>query len=857
MDGVSIAASLVGIGAAGCQIAIKLYTLATQISTASERVSSISNDVSLTSNVLQELGEFITRETANNDTSIVSPSGLETTKRSAAICENIFKEIEQAVKDASQQIRTKNKFVGKIKLSRSEKAKWPFLQPTIDSLRIDLREAKGTLALMLQLMHLALSRKMAAVHETAPMGVVELREIYRAILAIQKQVQDHDSIHSEVIPVELPDKNTQRPASPRALSKRSSFEEVLSVERISLAPSDHAPPLTPNVFMATSEPGNPELGSPQERKEERIGLNESSMSKNCSSGIEQWTTQSNLQQSPNYYNKTPPLDVKDIGNHLEDHKVLDLFLAKPMLRDIHDGILLTWSILSTQMQKADIEKQLSKDQEQGLPSIAEAYEDLSLYEYKAIGTSTANAGPGTSLVSLKRTHEDITHRGILFKGIPSLQFVLMTDINEQKNDDRRLRARLNDIYSAQGYSDERIQKMSKDGERERRKGQPTQPVDLARPTYVRVHRKWIEPDTLDAYDLPWEWEDQDREYFRIRRWIHQDDQNKLFEHTRLLREDRAHRFESKQSEELKLAEAKGAEVEKEFKSVVEQPLHSSFTFSHYAPLDSDALYGSTQPITSTTDPFATPQKKKAKKGKKMRKQLPGSLDSFPPLFDLDAPYGSTQPITSTTDPFPPPQKKKGKKGKKTRMLGPLDSFNPLSDLDAPYGSTQPITSTTDPFPPPQNKKEKKKKSKRMLGGANVSASDEASNESPVVEHRMMGMPVRRPVPAAKDSDDNDPSSSSRSQARRRELAIPTLAATCRTDESDERSDEESISDDDDLDEEEAEKMVQDLLGKYTTLFQQLPQQQPADPEEGRQQHVEQAATAGADESQTQNEGDEV
>lgn len=344
------------------------------------------------------------------------------------------------------------------------------------------------------------------------MGVVEQREIYRAILAIQKQVQDNDSIHSEVVSVDLPDNNTQRPASPRALNKSSSIEEMLSVKRISFAPSDPAPPLTPNVFLAMSEPGNPELGSPQERRKEEIGLNESSMFENCSSRIEQGTTQSNLQQSSNDY-KTPPPDVKDIGNHLEDHKVLDLFLAKPMLRDIHDGILLTWSILSTQMQKADIEKQLSKDQEQGLPSIVEVYEDLSLYEHEAIGTRTANAGPGTSLISLKRTHADITHRGILFKGIPSLQFVLMTDLNGQKNDDRKLRPRLNDIYSAQGYSDERIQKMSKDDERERGKGQPMQPVDWVRPTYIRVHRKWIEPETLDAYDLPWEWEDVSLVFF--------------------------------------------------------------------------------------------------------------------------------------------------------------------------------------------------------------------------------------------------------------------------------------------------------------------------------------------------------
>lgn len=56
MDGASIAASLLGIGAAGCQIAINLCTLATQITTASDRISSVSNDVSLTASVQPAVG---------------------------------------------------------------------------------------------------------------------------------------------------------------------------------------------------------------------------------------------------------------------------------------------------------------------------------------------------------------------------------------------------------------------------------------------------------------------------------------------------------------------------------------------------------------------------------------------------------------------------------------------------------------------------------------------------------------------------------------------------------------------------------------------------------------------------------
>ena len=57
MDGVGAAASIVSIATAGVQISIILVTLATQISTASERISSISNGVSLTSGMLQQLGE--------------------------------------------------------------------------------------------------------------------------------------------------------------------------------------------------------------------------------------------------------------------------------------------------------------------------------------------------------------------------------------------------------------------------------------------------------------------------------------------------------------------------------------------------------------------------------------------------------------------------------------------------------------------------------------------------------------------------------------------------------------------------------------------------------------------------------
>ena len=151
MDGVSAAASIVGIATAGIQVSIKVVTLASQISTAADRISSIGNDVSLTSAVLHQLGDLMSQKTTHGSLPIFNAAGLETTKASAKTCQKIFEEVERETAKASNVIRGRKRPMGeKIKLTMLEKAKWPFLQPSLEILRTDLREAKGTLMLMLQ-----------------------------------------------------------------------------------------------------------------------------------------------------------------------------------------------------------------------------------------------------------------------------------------------------------------------------------------------------------------------------------------------------------------------------------------------------------------------------------------------------------------------------------------------------------------------------------------------------------------------------------------------------------------------------------------------------------------------------------
>lgn len=162
MDGVSVAASIVAIASAGVQISIKLITFASQVKTAQKTINAIGNDVSLTSGVLQELGELMKKKKPNQEVSIFSEGALRITQSSARICQGIFDEIETELGKATKQLTGKSSADGdNIELSKAERMKWPFLQPGIDGLRAELEKSKGTLMLVLQVTTLGYTEALA------------------------------------------------------------------------------------------------------------------------------------------------------------------------------------------------------------------------------------------------------------------------------------------------------------------------------------------------------------------------------------------------------------------------------------------------------------------------------------------------------------------------------------------------------------------------------------------------------------------------------------------------------------------------------------------------------------------------
>ena len=80
---------------------------------------------------------------------------------------------------------------------------------------------------------------------------------------------------------------------------------------------------------------------------------------------------------------------------------------------------------------------------------------------------------------------------------------------EKKEADEEFRERVKKTFGQAGYTEESIEKILKKGEKGKGHGhgKEIKIKDLTRPTYIIVHRKHVSPETLDEYNLPWEWDE--------------------------------------------------------------------------------------------------------------------------------------------------------------------------------------------------------------------------------------------------------------------------------------------------------------------------------------------------------------
>lgn len=89
---------------------------------------------------------------------------------------------------------------------------------------------------------------------------------------------------------------------------------------------------------------------------------------------------------------------------------------------------------------------------------------------------------------------------------------------EKEEADRAFRERVKTTFGAAGYSEKSIEQiLEKEG---KGSGAEKKIMDLTRPTYIKVHRKHLSPDTLDLYGLPWEWDDVSYIFLEQSFWFH-------------------------------------------------------------------------------------------------------------------------------------------------------------------------------------------------------------------------------------------------------------------------------------------------------------------------------------------------
>ena len=189
MEAVGAAASILAIASAGIQISLNLIAFADRVATAAKRIQDVGTDVSVTAGTLQELGKLMSKTTPHKKSAAMfTLSQIQDIKASSIRCEEIFDELKRILSKASKQLQDVYQSPSKghgnsprIKLSRLEQMKWPFLQPSMEPLQIALRDAKSTLALLLQVVQLRHAQL------TASLDREEQHDLIRLIAAMRRQ----------------------------------------------------------------------------------------------------------------------------------------------------------------------------------------------------------------------------------------------------------------------------------------------------------------------------------------------------------------------------------------------------------------------------------------------------------------------------------------------------------------------------------------------------------------------------------------------------------------------------------------------------------------------------------------------
>ncbi|KAJ5817461.1 Glucose-methanol-choline oxidoreductase N-terminal [Penicillium robsamsonii] len=460
MEAIGAASAILAIASAGVQCSVKLVTFAGQVKTAPEQINMVAEDVSLNASILQQLGELAKenvgiepsasddKDDNGNNTNVKSVSittskqsifntaGLETVTHIAKKCKEIFESLDESLRTASKQLHAKPRILGKVKLSRAERFKWPFLLPEIDTMRNELGNVKGNLMLILQIAMLAYSRRMVG-------GYGESQRT-TAIVTYSREDQE--------------------------LLVRS----IVAAQKV----------------QETSKASN--VGSFKKERPMFSQLSPSNQASDVDSGLTGTPVSDRQETDPN-----PENNIHDESSSVK--------LISPRASITNQQIHITYDTRIIKLPNSTVESQLQE--------WMAALDTTLLDQLAALNSNELEALDAASDDSDRPNLQEERLEWIRFSGYRTLIQGI-----------EHIKARtLTVIMSGVPQPTRRPENKEKKEE--------------TRITWTRVHRDYILPKTLEAFGLPWDWDEDDTNFLIIKKWIADDIQELLFAHTRRLQQD--------------------------------------------------------------------------------------------------------------------------------------------------------------------------------------------------------------------------------------------------------------------------------------------------------------------------------
>ena len=136
LETLGIAANVVQIADLGARLSVTLFAFSRKVKNANRAIEAISKDIAATGAVLQELGTQLSKD---ENARLCSDSAVVTARELVTDCQRLFQDIDRAIEPTKPGH----------KANWLQRAKFPFLELHVESLRCNLERLKTSLMLML------------------------------------------------------------------------------------------------------------------------------------------------------------------------------------------------------------------------------------------------------------------------------------------------------------------------------------------------------------------------------------------------------------------------------------------------------------------------------------------------------------------------------------------------------------------------------------------------------------------------------------------------------------------------------------------------------------------------------------